>query len=830
MEEESVVSKKQEQRQRNINNNANNIRAAADIASKTNNPYAKAIGEGVKIADKISGGKSSEMLGKHLDRVNRLNGLQGKMVQSALNKMSESGTSDRIASAMSAKNGGKNVPKNGTSKPQKNANANSKAASSIKDKSQENSSDTAEATFGGSFKVVKYGLIGVAALMPVIFCVLFISSSQIYVNAIDLGTADSLSSEEAEEKINKKGTEGLDEEKTDDDVAYDVYINDEKAIFLRNSKLENVNIIQVSQTKTYLKRKYNEADLDELEDFYPSVTDLSKNYDENMVYDFFFKMYNLYKTYRDEYNVYLDLPLLMSTLNLQSSDKNVIFSANLGEEDRMSTARQMPIAEFDYYYDWSVSGYKITKNNSEHDMEILAQHMVSKQVKEKCLDSLGKVINENILRDNEIGTQTLICSEGETYQTEELGFVIDNQKYRQFLKQFLEKKYYLEDGGYVEYSNIPKTQNNGLSCSGHNSFIKYNLTDDQLLQIASLAQQEQGTAKGAAAEASLMANLFEINGSKYGSGADGLYNYVRNSGWFANSTKFMDGRAARTEVIDAVRNVLINGKRTLPVYIDEHDYLGDIISVTNSGSSILKTEKGSYIKFNTIIKNRMGSTYTFYSFPDTNSDPFGYTSESRRKEKGEFHYDYDTGNPVYCSGENGTTSLNTSPAAGNYKEWKQCNESWSDKTVPNSSSTMCKIGCLITSVTKQIVRSETAITTDWLDPGIAMDKFEFIKGGKFVWDSAKNIAPNFRYYTDINLVGMTQKSVAQKLASYDASRYYIILAVSKKDRDKVHHYVALDYIDLSNNKIYIMDSSTESYTDLYAGYKVYQAHLYEKRD
>ena len=41
------------------------------------------------------------------------------------------------------------------------------------------------------------------------------------------------------------------------------------------------------------ERKYNEADLAELEDFYPPIADYSKKYDKNMVYDFFFKMYNL---------------------------------------------------------------------------------------------------------------------------------------------------------------------------------------------------------------------------------------------------------------------------------------------------------------------------------------------------------------------------------------------------------------------------------------------------------------------------------------------------------------------------------------------------------
>jgi hypothetical protein len=150
--------------------------------------------------------------------------------------------------------------------------------------------------------------------------------------------------------------------------------------------------------------------------------------------------------------------------------------------------------------------------------------------------------------------------------------------------------------------------------------------------------------------------------------------------------------------------------------------------------------------------------------------------------------------------------------------------------VPKSSSTMCEIGCLITSVTMQIARSRTVITTETIDPGIAIKKYDFVKGGNFIWGSTTNIAPNFVYRTDINLVGMSKKSIANKLNSYDSNKYYIVLAVSKKDRNRVHHYVALDYVDTSNDKLFIMDPSGVDYSDLYERYKVYRAHIYEKKD
>lgn len=58
----------------------------------------------------------------------------------------------------------------------------------------------------------------------------------------------------------------------------------------------------------------------------------------------------------------------------------------------------------------------------------------------------------------------------------------------------------------------------------------YELTDSQLLQIARLCVQEQGSFEGIKAEASIMANLFEKQ-SKY----DALYEYVRYGGWFSRA-------------------------------------------------------------------------------------------------------------------------------------------------------------------------------------------------------------------------------------------------------------------------------------------------------
>ena len=662
-------------KEKNAANNANMLLNAAEIASKTDHPVAKGVGTAIKVADKLSGGKTTQKLGKAMNIANKLNP-QGRKLQRATNFLSESGLGNRISGALQKKNTNslqqkKLQQQKGLQQQKTSGNANSGSSklnnglfdSTNKKKTEEQYPDSGSySNFNLSYKFIQTLLVGsIPVFLFVIFCCVFIASTQVFFNSIGLGMADALKDENAKDKLDKIKTDV--EIENEEDIAYvnDIYINDTQ---LRDKKLNNY--VQVSNI-TYFKRKYNEARLEKLKEFYPPITSLSKNYSKNDVYDFFNKMYDIYDLYRnpETYNVYLDLPLLMSTLKYQSSDMNEVFSSNLSDKDK-TNYKASDREEFDYYYDWTATDYKLSKKNSEHDMEILAQNMVSRQVKEQCVNSSGKVVEQKILRDSEIGTKTLTCEADETYETEDLGYVVDEKKYKNFLKEFIEKKYYYSGKYKVESKNeriASDITSGSSSCSLERGFIKYELTQDQLEQIASLCYHEQETPEGAAAEASLLANLFEIKGSSYGNDAEGLYKYARNSGWFNSAADHMDDKAASTEIVDAVKSVLVDGKRILPGYIDEHDCIdcsnggsGDITSVTNNGVVISKTDKKSYIAHTSIIKTVYGATYTFYSFPTDTSDPFGYTSEERRKEVGEFHYDYETGEPVGCSSSTSASS------------------------------------------------------------------------------------------------------------------------------------------------------------------------------
>lgn len=189
-----------------------------------------------------------------------------------------------------------------------------------------------------------------------------------------------------------------------------------------------------------------------------------------------------------------------------------------------------------------------------------------------------------------------------------------------------------------------KKNNNSSSSSSSSgevfSSTKYNLTETQLIHLARVCKAEQGSVQGAAAEATLMANLFE---SRYkNSAGDGaaLYNYVRTGRWFAHAADHMDNGSYTPEILAAVKDVLVNGNRVMPSNVVEHDcwycnkeycdngVQGDICKIVVGGKTLTSKDdiknRSNYIKDETVIYNLYGSIYKFYMFPSEYADPFGY--------------------------------------------------------------------------------------------------------------------------------------------------------------------------------------------------------------
>ena len=169
----------------NSENNANTIRNAAKVAKATKNPYAMAAGAAVEGLDKVTGGKSTEMLGKAMTKINKT-APGGKQVQDASNKLSESGVGDKIGKVADMKGGGASGSANAADKAGKATNA-SKSLNSSNSSSLSGSSNSFMS--GNSFlsdnvmnfkmsPMLKIKLIGIGAAVFFIFCIIVAISGQ----------------------------------------------------------------------------------------------------------------------------------------------------------------------------------------------------------------------------------------------------------------------------------------------------------------------------------------------------------------------------------------------------------------------------------------------------------------------------------------------------------------------------------------------------------------------------------------------------------------------------------------------------------------------------
>ena len=162
---------------------------------------------------------------------------------------------------------------------------------------------------------------------------------------------------------------------------------------------------------------------------------------------------------------------------------------------------------------------------------------------------------------------------------------------------------------------------------------KYSLSDLQLRHLAIICYREQGSIDaGVRACASHMCNYFEKYQTK---NFKNVYECTFGSGWYWNKQKNEQWVASHpnvpTSVIDAVRDVICNGNRFFPDYVDEYDCLTDIKTASNNGVSFNPLDRKQYKSGVTKITNVYGSSYTFYCFPDGVNgycDAFGYINKN----------------------------------------------------------------------------------------------------------------------------------------------------------------------------------------------------------
>ena len=183
---------------------------------------------------------------------------------------------------------------------------------------------------------------------------------------------------------------------------------------------------------------------------------------------------------------------------------------------------------------------------------------------------------------------------------------------------------------------------------------KYNLTIDQCINFfAALCRGENGSAL--TTEMSQLLNLYEAHNKRRDLTLQELVVWVledSNNGklgshsgtWYKNSSRYLGIKASEKDKA-AILSVL-NGQRTVPANVVEHDFWGDIAYIETNGVKYSPKDRSHYvsgvtvvyqakphyepgIKFKCGIAGNKNGHWIFFCFPEEGSDPFGYLCKGK---------------------------------------------------------------------------------------------------------------------------------------------------------------------------------------------------------
>lgn len=162
--------------ERSNQNNANNVKNAADIAIASKNPYAVAAGGAVKAADKLTGDKASDELGKMATKANQtIPG--GNKRQDILDKLNDSGLSDKLGQATAMYNGLNNNPDLSAQNKERKNRTSSNNKDEFSDGNNNPNNQDINGTASGSGSIVKkIALAASGVLIAIIFLLVIIIS------------------------------------------------------------------------------------------------------------------------------------------------------------------------------------------------------------------------------------------------------------------------------------------------------------------------------------------------------------------------------------------------------------------------------------------------------------------------------------------------------------------------------------------------------------------------------------------------------------------------------------------------------------------------------
>lgn len=157
--------------------------------------------------------------------------------------------------------------------------------------------------------------------------------------------------------------------------------------------------------------------------------------------------------------------------------------------------------------------------------------------------------------------------------------------------------------------------------------------------------------------------------------------------------------------------------------------------------------------------------------------------------------------------------------SGEYVNWRQAGQSWSNIKIGNTNSTLGQIGCLVTSISILIEKSGCNTTISPFNPGTFLEALNknnaFDGSGNLQYAGVTKAVPNFSYVGNVNLRGKSRTEKLALITQYFNQGYYLAIEVKGATKGN-QHWVAITGI--SGNNVIIVDPASDG-TDLWSSYE-----------
>lgn len=156
---------------------------------------------------------------------------------------------------------------------------------------------------------------------------------------------------------------------------------------------------------------------------------------------------------------------------------------------------------------------------------------------------------------------------------------------------------------------------------------------------------------------------------------------------------------------------------------------------------------------------------------------------------------------------------------GDFINWRQAGQEWSNIRIGNTSSTIGNIGCLVTSIAILIEKSGANTTIVPFNPGTFVEALNsnggFDEKGNLIYAPINKVVPNFRYVGNVNLRDKTRAEKLELIKQYLNLGFHLTIEV-KGATPGNQHWVAILGVD--GNNVNIVDPASDK-TDLWSAYE-----------